>query len=105
MTPAVGTAPQSSVWAPLEQVLGPNDLPNYMFMNIVNAEVESNVRVDVYLYKHRMNRTYLNVDRKGNRYVWVGDDRYTQVPQCHAPLGGLTAASPTLDLAFHEKRP
>jgi hypothetical protein len=47
-------------WKPLERVLGRAKCAGFMFMGRVNG---------IYLYKHGISRSYLNLDDNGNCYV------------------------------------
>ena len=47
-------------WKPLEKMLGRTRCVGFMYMGRVNG---------VYLYKHGITRTYLNLDDDGNCYV------------------------------------
>ncbi|MGF6440328.1 hypothetical protein [Paraburkholderia youngii] len=63
MTIAVPHPPE---WGPLEKVVRPESLGEYMFMGIVtDANVDGDIR-SVHLYKNRMTRAYLIVDAHDN---------------------------------------
>ncbi|MGA2890333.1 MAG: hypothetical protein ABSE51_19995 [Terracidiphilus sp.] len=68
------TQDQVSNWTPLLKLVGEADTDNYMLMGNDG---------DIVMYKHRMTRSYLNIDRfTGKTYAWDSDSRkYTEVPE------------------------
>lgn len=68
----------AALWAPLKLVVEPGELHDYMFMNLMNASVGA-AKVELYLYKHRLTRRYLNVDHDGHLYAWRGEDTYARI--------------------------
>jgi hypothetical protein len=70
--------PVEAVWQPLEAVarvarssahLPPFHEGEFMFMGAVS---NARKRLDVYLYKHRDTRRYLNLDVAGHAYAYLG---------------------------------
>ena len=59
-------------WAPLEHVLPPQELVDYMYMGCA-GEIE--------LYKHRSTRRYLNIGQDGRRFYLYCEGKYVEVEQ------------------------
>jgi hypothetical protein len=57
-------------WKPLESRLGRKRCVGFMYMGRVNG---------INLYKHRITRTYLNLDDEGNCYIGTGSRCYSLV--------------------------
>jgi hypothetical protein len=57
-------------WAPLELVLPACELENFMYMGRA-GEIE--------LYKHRLTRRYLNIERNSNKFYRYLDGKYVEI--------------------------
>lgn len=57
-------------WVPLEAVLPPNELGNFMYMGSA-GQIE--------LYKHRFTRRYLNIGRDAQTFYWYLDGEYVEI--------------------------
>lgn len=55
-----------TVWEPLKQAVGESRCQNFMFIGIVTAG-----KLNLYLYKHRNTRRYLNLDCHGSAYKFA----------------------------------
>jgi hypothetical protein len=56
------------------------ELEDFMFMSVF----ETVDQVNIYLYKHRMTRHYLNLDADLNCYKYQGNDGYLQIVKDNA---------------------
>jgi hypothetical protein len=72
MTPENGTSiiVGEPNWAPLEHVLPPGELVDYMYMGRA-GEIE--------LYKHRWTRRYLNIGSDCRSFYRYSDEKYVEV--------------------------
>jgi hypothetical protein len=62
-------------WRPLARIMGEDLLSTFMWM----YEVETAHSRRLHVYKHIETRRSLHLDRHGNAYAYLGDDRYSRV--------------------------
>lgn len=81
-------------WRPLEAVIGPDHLPEWMWMHTITSPETG---ADVHFYKHISSRCYVRLDREGRVYAETPDGEPRLLPPC----GGGTLLMVLLGACAH----